>query len=110
MKMNKSEFGNVAAAKQAAPLFTQLYQGILLRMLATSLARNPIDLSILPDARKPLTDETRKHLTALESRMERLIRFAAMTSMTALREHGFAQRQIAEQFVGEEDSPNLNIN
>ena len=106
MKMNKSEFSNVAAAS----LFTQLYQGILLQMLATSLARNPVDLSILPDTREPLTDETRKHLTALESRMERLIRFAAMTSMTALLEYGSAQRQIAEHFAGEEDSLDLHLN
>jgi hypothetical protein len=33
-----------------------------------------------------------------------------MTSMTALREHGFAQRQIAEHFVGEKGSPDLNLN
>jgi hypothetical protein len=79
-------------------------------MLATSLARNPKDLSILPGTHEPLTDEARKHLTALESRTERLIRFAAMTSMTALRELGLGQPQIAEPFAGEEDSLDLNLN
>ena len=105
-ELNKSEITNVAAAKQAASLFTQLYQGILLQ----TLAHNPIDLSILPGTHEPLTEEARKHLTALEGRVERLIRFAAMTSMAALREHGHGQRQIAEHFAGEEDSLDLHLN